>query len=74
MTLKLEGDRDTLKMYLHTESEAAILRDSELLAWIEKIRKCLKVKGQGQNAKSSELYFERYRNRYSDQAPTISDQ
>jgi len=31
MTLKLEGDLDILKMYLHTENEAARLRHSKLL-------------------------------------------
>jgi len=55
MTLKLEGDLDILKMYPHTENEAASLMDSKLRAGFEKIRKCLKVKGQGQNVKSSEL-------------------
>jgi len=29
MTLKLEDDLDILKMYLHAENEAAILRDSK---------------------------------------------
>jgi len=32
MTLKLEGDLDILKMYLHTENEAASLRHSKLRA------------------------------------------
>jgi len=31
MTLKLEGDLDTLKIYLHTEYELARLRHSKLL-------------------------------------------
>jgi len=31
MTLKLRGDRDFLKMYLHTENEVAKLRHSKLL-------------------------------------------
>jgi len=31
MTLKLEGDLDILKMYLHTENEVARLRHSKLL-------------------------------------------
>jgi len=31
MTLKLEGDRDILKMYLHTEHKVARLRHSKLL-------------------------------------------
>jgi len=30
MTLKLEGDLDILKMYLHTEDEVAMLRHSKL--------------------------------------------
>jgi len=32
MTLKLEGDLDTLRMYIHTENEAASLRHSKLRA------------------------------------------
>jgi len=31
MTLKLEGDLDILKMYLHTENEVVRLRHSKLL-------------------------------------------
>jgi len=31
MTLKLEGDLDILKMYLHTKNEVARLRHSKLL-------------------------------------------
>jgi len=31
MTLKLEGELDILKMYLHTENEVARLRPSKLL-------------------------------------------
>jgi len=31
-TLKLEGDLDILKMYLHTENETASLTDSQLRA------------------------------------------
>jgi len=47
MTLKLEGDLDILKMYLHTKNEAASLRHLKLRAWIGKNMKiCLKVKGQ----------------------------
>jgi len=30
MTLKLEGDLDILKMYLHTENEAASFKHPEL--------------------------------------------
>jgi len=68
MTLKLIGDLDILKMYLYTENEAASLRHLKLRAGVKKIRRCLRVKNQGQNVKSSELFraFERYRNRYSD--------
>jgi len=39
MTLKLEGDLNILKMYLHAENEAARLRHSKIGAQIEKIRK-----------------------------------
>jgi len=55
VTLKLERDRNILKMYLCTENEAASLRRSKLRVWIEEILKCLRVKGQGQNVKSSDL-------------------
>jgi len=37
MTLKLEGDLDILKIYLHSENEAASLRDSKPTAYIQKI-------------------------------------
>jgi len=37
VTLKLEGDLDIVKMYPHTENEAASSRHSKLLACIEKI-------------------------------------
>jgi len=40
MTLKLEGDRDTLKIYPHTEHEAASLRHSKLSAEIENMKTC----------------------------------
>jgi len=36
MTLKLEDDLDILKIYLHTDNNAASLRDSKLRALIEK--------------------------------------
>jgi len=63
MTLKLEDNLDILQMYPHTENEAASLRHSKLRAWIEKNTKiCLKVK-----MSKALNYFERYRNRYSDQ-------
>jgi len=74
MTLKLEGDLDILKMHLHTENEADSLKHSKLKAWIEKIRKYLsrsKVKVKMSKAPNN---FKRYRNRYSDQAPAVSDQ
>jgi len=38
-SVKLERDLDILKLYLHTENEAASLRHSKLGAWIEQIRK-----------------------------------
>jgi len=45
MTLKLEGDLDIPKMYLHTENEAASPRHSKLKdIELEKIQKYLKVK------------------------------
>jgi len=62
MTLKLEGDLDILKMYLHIENEAASLRHSKL--------KSLNSENMFQGLN----YFEHYRNGYSGQAPTISNQ
>jgi len=53
MTLKLEDDPDILKIYAHTENEAASLRHSNLRALIKKYEICLVVKGQ--NVKSSDL-------------------
>jgi len=38
----------------------------------KKTKMCLKIKVQSQNVKNSN-YFERYCNRYSDQAPAIFD-
>jgi len=59
MTWKLEGDRDILKMYPHTENEADSLRHSKLRALIETNTKmCFKVKGHDQNVKNSELLRE----------------
>jgi len=42
--LKLEGDPDILKMYLHTENEAASLRHLKLRASIEKYYVKVKVR------------------------------
>jgi len=73
MTLKLKGDLDVLKMYPHSESEAASLRHSKRRAWVKKSTKiCLKVKGQSQDVKAPN-YFQRYLNRYSDQATATFD-
>jgi len=74
MTLKLESDLDTLKMYLHTENEAANLRHAKRKALLKEIRKY--VSRSTVKVKMSKVpnYFERYCNRYSDQAPTIYDQ
>jgi len=60
MTLKHEADLDILKMCLHTENEAAGKYVS---------RSKVKVK-----MSIAPNYFERYLNRYSDQAPAVSDQ
>jgi len=46
MTWKLKGDLDILKIYPHTQNKAASVRHSKAGACIEKIQKCLKVKGQ----------------------------
>jgi len=44
MTLKLENDLDILKMYTHTENEAANLRHSKLSAQGQRSRStCLKL-------------------------------
>jgi len=56
-------------MYPHTENEAASLRHLKVRAWIEKYEK-IKVKIEMLKTPNN---FERYRNRYSDQAPAISD-
>jgi len=48
MTLKLKGYPDTLKMYIHTENEAASLRHSKLRAWIKKYRNM----SEGQKSRS----------------------
>jgi len=70
MTLKLEGDVDILKMYLHTESEAASLRDSKTWSFnSENTKICLKVK-----TSKALNYLRHYGNRYSDQSAAISDQ
>jgi len=74
MTLKLEGDRDILKMYFHTENVAASLRHSKLRTGIEKIRRYVSGSTVKVIMSKAPIYFERYRNRYSDQAPAISDQ
>jgi len=78
MTLKLKGDLAILKMYLHTENEAAsFIQNLELELNKEKIKYVSRwfcivvVKVKMSKAPN---YFERYRNRYSDQAPVISDQ
>jgi len=73
MTLKLEGDLNNLKMYFHTENEAASLRHSKLE--LERIQK-YHVSRSKVNVKMSKAtnYFERYRSRYSDQAPAVSNQ
>jgi len=72
MTLKLESDLGILKMYPHTENEAAGLRNSKLRVSIEKYEHVSKSKVKIKMSKALN-YVERYRNRYSDQAPTISD-
>jgi len=55
VTLKLEGDLDILKMYLHAENKVAGLKQSKLLTVDEtcmtnekNTKIALKVKGQGQ--------------------------
>jgi len=44
LTLKLKGDLDILKMYPHTENEAASLWISKLRAWVQKNIKAQKLK------------------------------
>jgi len=51
MTLKLEDDLDSLKLYLYTENETTSLRHSKLRAGIRENTKYT----QGQNIKSYEL-------------------
>jgi len=63
MTLKLEGDLDILKLYLHTENEVARLKHSKLLIMDEigiankkHTKIFLKVKGQGQMSPTSNYF------------------
>jgi len=72
--LKLKGDRDILKMYTHTENEADSLKHSKLGTWIEKIWKYISSSKANVKMSKAPNYLERYRNRYSDQAPAISGQ
>jgi len=56
ITLKLEGDLDILKMYLHTDDEVARLRhsmDKICMANEKNTKIALKVKGQGQMSPTS---------------------
>jgi len=75
--LKLEGDLDIVKMNLHTTNEVAGLRHLKLLTAVDEI--CMA------NAKRAKIslkvkmsrapnYLRHYHNRYSNPAPTISDQ
>jgi len=52
MTLKLEGDLDILKMYVHTESEVVGLHGK----W-KNTKTALKIKGQGQLSPTSNHFW-----------------
>jgi len=58
MTLKLEGDLDILKMYLHTENEAAMLRHSKLLTAYEICMVNYVNSSQGQRSRSNVTNFQ----------------
>jgi len=74
MTLKLEGDQAILKMYPRIENEAASLTHLKLKAWIgQKIRKYVLWSRQLKMSEAPK-YFERCHNRYSNQAPAVSNQ
>jgi len=66
MTLKLEGDLDILKMYLHTENEAASIQNLEIE--LEKIQNVLRTNVKVKMSKPPNYYH----NRHSDQAPHSS--
>jgi len=72
MTLKHEADLDILKVYLHTENDAASLGHSKLRTWIGK--KYENVSRSKVKMSKAPNYFQHYRNGYSDQAPAVSDQ
>jgi len=69
LTLKLEGDLDVVKMYLHTENEAASLKDSKLRAELKKISPSKEVK-----MSKAPNYFQCYHIRCFDQVPAVFDQ
>jgi len=73
MILKIEGNRDVLKMHPHTENEADSLRHSKLSASIEKYKDISRLKVKVKMSKALN-YFKRYRNKYSIQDPAISGQ
>jgi len=62
LTLKLEGDLDILKMYVHSEKTAS-LRHSELKLELKKIRKYV----SRSKVKIKMSSYELLGNRYSDQ-------
>jgi len=67
MTLKLKGDLDILKMYFRAENEAYGIANFN---WKKTRTYVSRVKVKMSKAQN---YFERYRNRYSVQAPAVSD-
>jgi len=58
-TLKLQRELDILRMYVHTEKEAASLRHSKLRSWIEEIRKHISRSKVKVKVSKAPNYFER---------------
>jgi len=61
-------------MYPHTENEATSLRHSNIEHELKQVRKYVSRSEARIKVSKASNYFERYRNRYIDQAPSIFDQ
>jgi len=72
LTLKLEGDEHILKMYPESKDEVASSKHSKLRACSEKKRNFVLMPKVKVRMPKAPNYFERYRNSYTDQAPTVS--
>jgi len=56
MTLKLEGDLDILRMYIHIENEVARLKHSKLLT-VDEIKDKIALRVKGQRSRSNITNF-----------------